>query len=387
MIDIIICVHNAYEDVKKCIQSVRTYSDMAYRLIVVDDGSDLLTRDLLIAIKKADDDMILLRNEEGHGYTYSANMGIDASDADYLIMLNSDTVVTENWLSKLVGPLMQNESLGLTGPLSNAALWQSIPRLRGIDGGWSCNEIPENLTVNGFARLVEKHLNVGLIFVPLLNGFCLAVKRKVIDSIGKFDTQHFPKGYGEEIDFNLRAGQQGFQLAIVTACYIYHRKTRSYNNKTRLNLANLARKQLENMYGKDFNEANEIMRSNRLLAELRTKAINMAEMEGISFSSFFPESMSDILKDKIFIYGAGRRAKDCTESLKNENIDVSGYLVTSMKGNPETLMGKSVKQFDMFNKSIYAKNSYTILISVKEQSEEIKKMLLNEGYTNIVLIE
>jgi GT2 family glycosyltransferase len=72
-----------------------------------------------------------------------------------------------------------------------------------------------------------------VVFVPLINGFCYAIRRKLIETIGYFDEESFPQGYGEEDDFCLRAGAAGLLCAIATDAYVYHVKSATFTSERR----------------------------------------------------------------------------------------------------------------------------------------------------------
>ena len=104
------------------------YSTPPYSLILVDDGSTQPTQEYLndFAYSQA---ALLLRNEQARGYTRAANQGLHASSANYIILLNSDTMVTPLWLDRLIACGESDPHIGLVGPLSNTASWQSIPEI------------------------------------------------------------------------------------------------------------------------------------------------------------------------------------------------------------------------------------------------------------------
>ena len=134
-VDIIICVHDALNDVRRCLQSVAEFSSAPCSIIIVDDGSQTDTRDFLVAFARQHS-WSLLRNEKAKGYTLAANQGLRQSSADFVIMLNSDTIVTSGWIDRLVACAQSDRKIGLVGPLSNTASWQSIPEYES-NGDWA----------------------------------------------------------------------------------------------------------------------------------------------------------------------------------------------------------------------------------------------------------
>ncbi|TAF38016.1 MAG: glycosyltransferase, partial [Alphaproteobacteria bacterium] len=154
-VDIVVCVYNALEDVKECLTSIVRHTKVDYRLLIVDDGSQPETRDFIQAWVKDVSQAIVLRNETARGYTKAANIGMRASTGDYIILLNSDTIVTPGWIEKLVDCANSRKDIGIVGPLSNCASWQSIPEIFDNKGGWMINSVPDGFSLETFSELVE----------------------------------------------------------------------------------------------------------------------------------------------------------------------------------------------------------------------------------------
>ena len=279
-VDIIICVHNAYEDVKACIESVFQYTNEPYKLIIVDDGSADQTRDYLRTLKDDIPSIKLIRNENGNGYTKAANMGLRASNADYCVLLNSDTIVTENWLDKMIYCAKSDASIGIVGPLSNTASWQSVPQIFDEKGDWSHNKIPTDFTINEIGKIVEKTSAQLYKDVPLLNGFCLLIARSTINRNGYLDETTFSQGFGEEDDYNLRAGKIGIKLAIADDTYIFHAQSKSYSDAKRLELCKNSGQKLRKKHGDILvNEAVFQMKESFILQGIRNRIYYAIEKE------------------------------------------------------------------------------------------------------------
>jgi GT2 family glycosyltransferase/glycosyltransferase involved in cell wall biosynthesis len=236
-VDVVVCVHNALEDVRRCLWSLLHKGSHPFGLILVNDGSDEETTACLEEVAAANPKATLIHNASPpHGYTIAANLGMRAASGDYVVLLNSDTVVTYGWLERIVACGESDERIGILGPLSNAASHQSIPALRDSDG-WATNPLPSFLTPDGLAKLLDRVSPRSRPRLPFVNGFCYVVKRPVLDAIGYFDEENFPSGYCEENDFSFRAAQAGFELAVADDCYVFHAKSRSYTPQARKPIA------------------------------------------------------------------------------------------------------------------------------------------------------
>ena len=273
-IDIVICVHNALEDVTACCESVlkTDYPPEKLQIILVDDGSQVKTQRYLVSTADKNSRIKLIRREKAGGYTKAANIGLDASQADYCVLLNSDTIVPRRWLRKMLRVFDEKPDVGIVGPVSNAASWQSVPEVLDKQGRWTINALPEGWSVDDMDSLVEGSLESDSIFprVPLLNGFCLMVSKAVLQTIGFMDEKNFPKGFGEENDFCFRASDAGFGLMVSTNTYVYHAKSKSYGHRTRNGLSRKGGAALKRKYSSErLERAVKSMKENPILKSAR----------------------------------------------------------------------------------------------------------------------
>lgn len=253
-VDIIVCIHNALEDVKRCLTSVLRSTVPPYRLILVDDGSADETREYLERFAVGQP-CVLLRHETALGYTRAANAGLQTSSAPYVLLLNSDTIVVPRWLDRLVSCAESAPRIGMVGPLSNTASWQSVPAVFDPAGDWAENPLPQGWDLNSYADEVARESAKIYPFVGFLNGFCLLIKRELIQEIGLFDAETFGRGYGEENDYCLRATQAQWKLALADDCYVFHAQSKSYSSERRQELARFAGQALSVKHGDALIEA------------------------------------------------------------------------------------------------------------------------------------
>ena len=277
-VDIIVCVHNALDYVRDCLEAVsKTRSDAQHRLIIVDDGSGEATEEYLKHFASQTPHCELHRNNIAQGYTRAANRGLVASTGEFVILLNSDTVVTNDWTEKLADAVFSTPGAGIVGPLSNAASYQSIPEYQGASGQTAVNMLPSGLAPEVMNSYCEQWTVADILpLVPLVHGFCFGVTRKVIEKIGYFDEENFPKGYGEENDYCFRATDAGFSLVVATHTYVFHAKSKSYTEEKRLPLARTASETFKRKYDRSrIKRAERSMAENPILAILRARAKNI----------------------------------------------------------------------------------------------------------------
>ena len=128
-IDIVIPVYNAADDVRRCVDSVLAHPHDDCRITLIDDGSpDARIATLFDEIdRRRLPEVRLMRNDRNLGFTATANRGIASSSAD-VVLLNSDTVVTGDWLGAIRDCAASDSRIGTITPLSNNAEICSFPR-------------------------------------------------------------------------------------------------------------------------------------------------------------------------------------------------------------------------------------------------------------------
>lgn len=271
-VSVVVCIHNALDYVRVCLQSVARHTPTTCRLILINDGSDAATTTWLERYAATRPRVTLLANHPARGYTCAANRGLRASLSDYTVLLNSDTVVSPNWIEGILECGESDPAVGIVGPLSNAATYQSVPDFLDDRGQWKENRLPEGYTVSDYAEFVRWASERIYPRVPVVNGFCFAVKRQVIDAIGYLDEESFPRGYGEENDYCARAADAGFQLAVADQVYVYHAVSRSFGTQRREVLIARAHEALRRKYPQErFDRIDQALRHHPELARVRER--------------------------------------------------------------------------------------------------------------------
>lgn len=280
---VIVCVHNAPDYTRACLESVLRHTEQPYELIIVNDGSKAETTKLVEKYAKEFDHITLLTNLEAQGYTRAANRGLRASKTTYSILLNSDTVASPNWAERMIACAKSDPKIGIVGALSNAATYQSVPFVFDDTGFWKQNELPKDVTVAGYARMVAKVSWQVYPRVPVANGFCFMVCRPLIESIGYLDEVTFPRGYGEENDYCLRAADAGFEIAIADDTYVYHATSKSFGVKQREQLTGNAHQAIRGKHGDArLAQVDHGLRNHPVMDEVRAR-VRAGEADGSYF--------------------------------------------------------------------------------------------------------
>jgi len=260
-VDIVIAVYGAAEELRACLDSVARETDLArHRVVLVVDGpQDEAVESIVGGFAAAHPEAVrVLRNAQRSGFVVAANLGMKESTAD-VILLNSDTVVTPRWIEKLIDAAYAAGDVGTVTPLSNHATICSVPM--GLDE----NLLPAGFDIVSFAAVVEAAAARSYPRLPTGVGFCLYIRRALLDDIGFFDAEHFGLGYGEENDFCLRALARGWLHVADDATFIYHAGHASFG-ASRLRLRRPAQRTLRRMHPRFLATITEFMRLDPLAA-------------------------------------------------------------------------------------------------------------------------
>ncbi|MGN1352723.1 MAG: glycosyltransferase, partial [Bacilli bacterium] len=224
--DIIIPVYNAYDSLIQCIKTIINNTDLTENSLIIinDKSSDKRIDPFLKELVKEYENLNIqiLTNSENLGFVKTVNKGMMVSKNDVLL-LNSDTEVPENWLDDIKKCAYSAPNIATVTPLSNNATLSSVPF------AFQKNEIPDKLSFQEYADIVKKCSYQSLIELPTAHGFCMYIKREILNKIGYFD-ETFGKGYGEENDFSFRALDYGYRNVLCDNVIVLHKESQSFSN-------------------------------------------------------------------------------------------------------------------------------------------------------------
>ncbi len=208
---IIVPIFNGFNHLKKCINSLLKYTDFKYKIYLFNDAStDNRMQPWLEQLASQYHHITLVNQKKNIGYLKNVNHAFSMTDNDVLL-LNSDTCVTKNWLEEL-SLIAQHEKVGIVCPLSDNAtilsleksLLKHISKLKKFSGQW----YP----------------------LPTAVGSCMLLKRNILNQFGGFD-EYYDPGYGEECDYSLRIRREGYFVACAPASFVYHAGSISFQQQ------------------------------------------------------------------------------------------------------------------------------------------------------------
>lgn len=214
--DIVIPVWNLKDYTERCIESIIKNTQYPYRLIIIDNGSEKETREYLEGLKNDKRILpgryMLIRNEKNLGCTKAINQGIEASTAEYVCLLNNDTIMMNGWLTEMVKVAEMSPEIGIINTASNN------------NGLWK----PWYMSWENFSESLRKKYSGRYVEMAVAVGFCYIIKREVINKIGVL-TEEFGLGNFEDTEYCMRAFRYGYKTVLAKASYVWHKEHASFN--------------------------------------------------------------------------------------------------------------------------------------------------------------
>lgn len=217
IVDVIIPVYRGLQETRRCIESVLGCRQETYlEVVVVDDASpEPELADYLNSLA-ASSSITLLRNQSNLGFVQSVNLGMSLHPKRDVVLLNSDTLVANDWLDRIRRCAYGAAKVGTVTPFSNNATICSYPVF------CAENALPEGVELSELDKMFRRVNHGKSVEIPTAVGFCMYIRRACLDQVGLFDAGNFGKGYGEENDFSLRASQQGWLNLLCADTFVYH---------------------------------------------------------------------------------------------------------------------------------------------------------------------
>ncbi|MFZ4791445.1 MAG: glycosyltransferase [Candidatus Competibacteraceae bacterium] len=217
-VDVIIPIYRGLDETRACLESVlATVPAEIGNLIVINDASPELKLVIwLTRLAEQYPQLMVLHNPGNLGFVQTCNRGMGLHPERDVVLLNSDTVVANDWLARLRDCAYRDRRIGTVTPFSNNATICSYPRF------CADNPLPPGWPVAALDALFSRCNRGELADIPTAVGFCMYIRRGCLNEVGGFDERHFGKGYGEENDFSMRAKALGWRHALSADVFVYH---------------------------------------------------------------------------------------------------------------------------------------------------------------------
>lgn len=219
LIYIIILSWNHKDDLLRCLHSLKELTYPNYKVVIVDNASQ---DDSVRMVKKLFPEHQIIVNEKNLGFSKGCNIGLRyaiAQQADYVLTLNQDTVVSPTMLEGFLNLAQTNPTIALLNPKTYFMKPLEDGRYRlYYAGAWE-----------GFLPLEQRLPGMnepdrGLYDIPSLVGYAwghaLLARRDVLEQVGLFDETFFM--YYEDLDLCRRMKQAGYQVWYAPQAEVWH---------------------------------------------------------------------------------------------------------------------------------------------------------------------
>lgn len=180
-------------------------------VIVVDNASTDGTQEWLEAYTHEHPAVRLIANQHNAGFAAANNQAIAAARGSFFCFLNNDTVLSRHWLFPLVRALRRDSTLGLVGPVTNAAGNEAR-----IEVGY--HEV--DAMADWAQNWVRTHQGQ-VLTLDMLGLYCALTRRDVIDRVGLLD-ERFRIGFFEDDDWCRRLRAAGFSIQCRKDSFVHH---------------------------------------------------------------------------------------------------------------------------------------------------------------------
>jgi radical SAM superfamily enzyme YgiQ (UPF0313 family)/GT2 family glycosyltransferase len=233
-VDIIIPTYENEELTLNCLNSIKDHTDHnIYRVILVDNGSkNTVNIEAFLSTMPS----IFLKLPINEGFVKAVNAGLKISTAPAICLLNNDTVVTTNWLEKLLTTLYSKDDIGVVGPMtmftrmnydSQHCLSLHSTLLPPHACWWNLEKVNSELATRHTGEVME------LQFVAFL---CAIIKREVYNKVVKSNPRYkngldenFKMGLWDDVDWCTTANKLGFKTVLSLDTCIYHKGRSTFN--------------------------------------------------------------------------------------------------------------------------------------------------------------
>jgi GT2 family glycosyltransferase len=239
-VGIVVLNWNNANDTIECIKSILMIKHTRYQLYVVDNFStdnsiETICRYLqkikahyrrvneldLERVRLEKFRVIIVRSDSNKGYSGGNNIAIkfivSKNLADYIWILNNDTIVGENALTSMVEMADSEPRIGIVG--SKILDYYNKEQIRTAGGG----RVDCQRGITKHIAMFEPQDWNGPVMMDYVTGASMLIKKELIEGIGSLDEGYFL--YWEDVDYSFRAVEHGYKLAYCKDSLVWHKES------------------------------------------------------------------------------------------------------------------------------------------------------------------
>ena len=202
-VSIIIVNYSGRELLEECLKSIFKQTDEDIELIVVDNNS---TDDSVNFIEKNYPNINLLKLNKNFGFAVPNNMASKIARGKYLVFLNNDTIVTQNWLSQLLAAMESDKTIAMGQSLllhPDGTVDSSGDFIDSLGRAYSSKDIPKKSR-----------------YVLSPRAACMIVRKDIFLELGGFDESYFASF--EDVELGWKSWLWGYKVILVPTSIVFH---------------------------------------------------------------------------------------------------------------------------------------------------------------------
>lgn len=216
LVYIVLVNYNTYRETIECVNSLKKIQYRRYKIIIVENGSN---NNSIEELKKEANDCIIIESKKNLGFAGANNLAIKYSvqqNADYVLLLNNDTLVEKDFLNKMLKSIQNENNVGIVGSKIKYYADKSKIWFGGGEIDWF-KFIGVNLEMRNYDNGqcdVEKEID-------FMTGCCMLIKKDVFIKCGLLSEEYFM--YFEDVDFCVKVREEGYKIIYNPKAVIYHK--------------------------------------------------------------------------------------------------------------------------------------------------------------------
>ncbi|HHD2736346.1 TPA: glycosyltransferase family 2 protein [Clostridium perfringens] len=236
LVYIILLNYNGANDTIECINSIENIKYKNYKIIIVDNNST--DNSLEILMKYIGNKHKIISSNKNNGFSFGNNIGIKEAinqGADYVLLLNNDTLVEKDFLNHLVSSIKENVGIAI-----GKIYYEKDRKRLWYDGGSINKKIGKVIHYN--YNCIDKNYNYSEKKVSFATGCCMLIPISIFSSVGLLDESYFL--YYEDADYSSKVSAAGYDIVYNPKSIIYHKVSATTGKKSSLTQYYMARNAL-----------------------------------------------------------------------------------------------------------------------------------------------
>lgn len=231
-ITLVVINYNSSENTNKLLSSIKKYIyEIIDEIIVIDNNSKDIKK-----LKIKDKKINLIINSKNLGFAKAVNQGIDKSKNNFIILLNPDTIIVNDSISKTIDLILKNNNIGVIGgkiKYKNKKIFSANNKPNFLTGLFEFTNLKKIFPNNKYTLDFWPEKNQKMTKPTEVSGICGAYlifrKYDKKNNINYFNEDYFL--YLEDLDFCLKMKSKGFKVIFDPKSEIFHIGGASTNNK------------------------------------------------------------------------------------------------------------------------------------------------------------